>query len=208
MESEKVKKIKEGLECCTDPVYCDKKCPYSIYDRNLDCINKLTQDTLTLINELESENESLKTVFDIANERTYRKKFIEKWRKEYQKQLDKQGKGHIAGFPDFDLVYKLYFEQKDRLAELEDKIENGTLVTVPYSIGQDLYCVDNKSYKVEKVKVSLIVIRHDGGIDIRLNHYYKDGSYCGCFKYDSKYYKLFKTETEALKKIEELKRST
>lgn len=96
----------------------------------------------------------------------------------------------------------------DRLAELEDEIENGTLVTVPYSIGQDLYCVDNKSYKVEKVKVSLIVIRHDGGIDIRLNHYYKDGSYCGCFKYDSKYYKLFKTETEALKKIEELKRST
>lgn len=95
----------------------------------------------------------------------------------------------------------------NRLAELEDKIENGTLFTVPYSIGQELYCVYNKSYKVEKVKVSLITIRHDGGIDIRLNHYYKDGSYCGCFKYNSKYYELFKTETEALKKIEELKRS-
>ena len=27
--------------------------------------------------------------------------------------------GHIAGHPDFDLVYKLYFEQKDRIAELE-----------------------------------------------------------------------------------------
>lgn len=94
------------------------------------------------------------------------------------------------------------------LAELEDKIEDGTLVTVPYSIGQELYCVYNKSYKVEKVKVSLITIRHDGGIDIRLNHYYKDGSYCGCFKYDSKYYELFKTETEALKKFEELKRNT
>lgn len=95
----------------------------------------------------------------------------------------------------------------NRLAELEDKIENGTLVTVPYSIGQELYCVYNKSYKVEKVKVSLITIRHDGGIDIRLNHYYKDGSYCGCFKYDSKYYELFKTETEALKKLKELKRT-
>lgn len=96
---------------------------------------------------------------------------------------------------------------RNRLAELEDKIENGTLVTVPYAIGQELYCVYNKSYKVEKVKVSLITIRHDGGIDIRLNHYYKDGSYCGCFKYDSKYYELFKTETEALKKFEELKRT-
>lgn len=93
----------------------------------------------------------------------------------------------------------------DRLAELEDKIENGTLVSVPYSIGQELYCVYNKSYKVEKVKVSLITIRHDGSIDIRLNHYHKDGSYCGCFKYDSKYYKLFKTETEALKKLNEVK---
>lgn len=91
----------------------------------------------------------------------------------------------------------------NRLAELEDKIENGTLVSVPYSIGQELYCVYNKSYKVEKVKVSLITIRHDGSIDIRLNHYHKDGSYCGCFKYDSKYYELFKTETEALKKIKE-----
>lgn len=93
----------------------------------------------------------------------------------------------------------------NRLAELEDKIENGTLVTVPYSIGQELYGVYNKSYKVEKVKVSLITIRHDGSIDIRLNHYYKDGSYCGCFKYDSKYYKLFKTETEALEKLNEVK---
>ena len=96
-------------------------------------------------------------------------------------------------------------ELYDRLYELEDKIENGTLVTVPYSIGQELYCVYNKSYKIEKVKVSLITIRHDGSIDIRLNHYYKDGSYCGCFKYDSKYYKLFKTETEALEKLNEAK---
>ena len=78
--------------------------------------------------ELESENKELRVVVDIANERTYRKKFIEEWRKEYQKELDKQGKGYIAGFPDFDLVYKLYFEQKDRIAELEDKIENGTRI--------------------------------------------------------------------------------
>lgn len=95
----------------------------------------------------------------------------------------------------------------NRLAELEDKIENGTLVAVPYSIGQELYCVYNKSCKVEKVKVSLITIRHNSSIDIRLNHYHKDGSYCGCFKYDSKYYELFKTETEALKKLKEVEQT-
>ena len=93
--------------------------------------NKQLKDQIT---ELEDENERLKIVVDIANERTYRKKFIEEWRKEYQKELDKQGEGHIAGFPDFDLVYKLYFEQKDRLAELEDKIENGTLVEFPFCV--------------------------------------------------------------------------
>lgn len=98
-----------------------------------------------------------------------------------------------------------YEELLTRLAELEDKIEKGTLVSVPYSIGQELCCVYNKSYKVEKVKVSLITIRHDGSIDIRLNHYHKDGSYCGCFKYDSKYYELFKTESEALEKLNEVK---
>ena len=72
------------------------------------------------IAELEEEIERLETAVDIANERSYRKKFIEEWRKEYQKELDKEGKVHIAGFPDFDLVYKLYFEQKDRIAELEN----------------------------------------------------------------------------------------
>lgn len=103
--------------------------------------------------------------------------------------------------------YDRFLETYNRLAELEDKIENGTLVAVPYSIGQELYCVYNKSCKVEKVKVSLITIRHNSSIDIRLNHYHKDGSYCGCFKYDSKYYELFKTETEALKKLKEVEQT-
>ena len=93
--------------------------------------NQQLKDKVT---ELESENKELRVVVDIANERTYRKKFTDEWRKEYQKELDKQGEGHIAGFPDFDLVYKLYFEQKDRIAELEDKIENGTLVEFPFCV--------------------------------------------------------------------------
>ena len=63
--------------------------------------NQQLKDKVT---ELESENKELRVVVDIANERTYHKKFIEEWRKEYQKELDKQGEGHIAGFPDFDLV--------------------------------------------------------------------------------------------------------
>ena len=91
--------------------------------------NQQLKDKVT---ELESENKELRVVVDIANERSYCKKFIEEWRKEYQKELDKQGKGYIAGSPDFDLVYKLYFEQKDRIAELEEDKEKWQRKAVNY----------------------------------------------------------------------------
>ena len=109
---------------------------------------------------------------------------------------------------DIDLTQELgYSYIYKRLYELEDKIENGTLVTVPYAIGQELYCVDKKGYfDVDKVKVSLITIRQGGSVDIRLNHYYKDGSYRSCFKYDTKYYELFDTESEAEKRLEEIRK--
>lgn len=95
---------------------------------------------------------------------------------------------------------------KNRLAELEDKIDAGTLVTVPYAIGQEVYRVNKKGYfDVEKVKVSLITIKHDGSVDIRLNHYRADGGYSGCFKYDTKYSELFDNETEAKKRLGEIR---
>ena len=91
--------------------------------------NQQLKDKVT---ELESENKELRVVVDIANEREYRKKFTDEWRKEQQKELDKQGNGHIAGHPDFDLVYKLYFEQKDRIAELEEDKEKWQRKAVNY----------------------------------------------------------------------------
>ena len=129
MESEKVKEIKEKLQ---EEIFIAN----SFGNKLRKVPTKELENLLTLINELESENEMLLGVIDIDNEREYRKKFNDEWRKEYQKELDKQGNGHIAGYPDFDLVYKLYFEQKNRIAELEKKIENGTLVP-RYSILKD-----------------------------------------------------------------------
>lgn len=133
MNGEKVKEIKKGLECCSNTTLdCCNGCPYFI-EGKFNCFEtKLLKDVLTLINELESENKELRVVTDIANERTYRKKFTDEWRKEYQKELDKQGNGHIAGHPDFDLVYKLYFEQKDRIAELEKDKEKWQRKAVNY----------------------------------------------------------------------------
>lgn len=108
---------------------------------------------------------------------------------------------------DIDLTQELgYSYIYKRLYELENRIKAGTLVTVPYAIGQEVYWVDKKGYfDVEKVKVSLITIRHDGSVDIRLNHYNDDGSYRSCFKYDPKYYELFDNEVDAKKRLEEIR---
>ena len=108
---------------------------------------------------------------------------------------------------DIDLTQELgYSYIYKRLYDLEDEIEAGTLVTVPYAIGQEVYWVDKTGYfDVEKVKVSLIIIRHDGSVDIRLNHYNDDGSYRSCFKYDTKYYELFDNEEEAKQRLEEIR---
>ena len=108
---------------------------------------------------------------------------------------------------DIDLTQELgYSYIYKRLYELENRIKAGTLVAVPYAIGQEVYWVDKKGYfDVEKVKVSLITIRHDGSVDIRLNHYNDDGSYCSCFKYDPKYYELFDNEVDAKKRLEEIR---
>ena len=66
MESEKVKEIKKGLECCGMYKYDCEKCPYKSKGDDDDltvnngCGDLLLKDSLTLINELESENERLK----------------------------------------------------------------------------------------------------------------------------------------------------
>ena len=143
MESEKVKEIKNNIIICSNKIEC-KGCSLFPNMKSTNCRNKLLADALTLINELESENKELRVVTDIANERTYRKKFTDEWRKEYQKELDKQGNGHIAGHPDFDLVYKLYFEQKERIAELEEDKEKWQRKAVNYYQRA-------KSYGIERI---------------------------------------------------------
>ena len=132
------------------------------------------------------------------------KRLTEKTRDCFQYDL-KDFKHKIGEFDDYDAFFAYSMAVK-RLGELEEKIENGTLVAVPYAIGQEVYWVDKKGYfDVEKVKVSLITIRHDGSVDIRLNHYNDDGSYRSCFKYDTKYYELFDNEAEAEKRLEEIR---
>ena len=135
------------------------------------------------------------------------KRLTEKVKDCFQYDL-KDFKHKIGEFGDYDAFFAYSMAVK-RLGELEEKIENGTLVTVPYAIGQEVYWVDKKGYfDVEKVKVSLITIKHDGSVDIRLNHYRTGGNYSGCFKYDPKHDELFDNEAEAEKRLEEIRNET
>ena len=161
MNSEKVKEIKKALKCCSEGK-CEK-CLIGKKDIRK-CVDILLKDTLTLINELESENERLLDVIDIDNEREYRKKFNDEWRKEYQKELDKQGNGHIAGYPDFDLVYKLYFEQKDRIAELEKENETKTDTIANLLKNQEFYETEKLKQFAERLKKRTILY---SGINVK-----------------------------------------
>ena len=100
MNSEKVKEIKKALQ---DHSIEKLKYQDGIKIKELDFI-----DILTLINELESENEWLRLERDVL----IGKKIVEK---------QKHDKAIIMKI---DIQKQL----KNRLAELEDKIENGTLV--------------------------------------------------------------------------------
>ena len=81
----------------------------------------------------------------------------------------------------------------DRLAELEDKIENGTLVELPCKVGDnavaiiDTLCYPNAIYNVKLKDLAYIVEDENG--DVTFQHITR----------------IFGTEAEAEKKLEELK---
>ena len=83
----------------------------------LDLIHRLQADKA----ELKEDVEHWEAIYKISEERKYRKMFNEEWKKEYQKELDKQGEGLIAGSPDFDYVYELYFKQKTEIERLTEE---------------------------------------------------------------------------------------
>lgn len=97
-----------------------------------------------------------------------------------------------------------YDDLLNRLAELEDKIENGTLVELPCKVGDTIYEVfkNHKPPFIQQTKVEKIIITEKGlKLKLARNSLYET-SIASLGK------TLFLTETEALKKFEELKRNT
>lgn len=84
----------------------------------------------------------------------------------------------------------------DRLYELEDKIENGTLIEIPCKVGDnavaiiDTFCYPNAIYNVKLKDLAYIVEDENG--DVTFQHITR----------------IFGTEAEAEKRLEEIRNET
>lgn len=144
-----------------DEVVIDALKALAVNHSNDSYLYKVFVNAIRLINRLQAENKEWETLFDISNKRNYRKKFNEEWKKEYQKELDKQGEGVIAGFPDFDLVYKLYFEQKAEIERLNIAVEGLTAENkVVHKENDEL---------IKKVEGQRKIIEYQDGLEERLS---------------------------------------
>lgn len=90
----------------------------------------------------------------------------------------------------------------ERLAELEDKIEDGTLVELPCTVGDTIYEVfkNHKPPFIQQTKVEKIIITEKGlKLKLARNSFYET-SIASLGKI------IFFTEDEARKKLEELEK--
>lgn len=95
--------------------------------------------------------------------------------------------------------YERFMETYNRLAELEDKIEQGTLIELPCKVGDTVYVV--YATEVEPWEVTSIVI-YDNDILLRLGHKETDDYNAVWLK--EKGERLFFNPEEAEKKLKEL----
>ena len=113
MESEKVKEIKECLKNCINDCGATS-CPYDKYEKGLKCIEDLQKDCLTLINELESENDTLHT-----NLCEYRKE--NQQLKDRIAELEKENATKTDTIT--DLLKKQEFYEKEKLTKFAERLK-------------------------------------------------------------------------------------
>ena len=119
------------------------------------------------------------------------KRLTEKTRDCFQYDL-KDFKHKIGEFGDYDAFFAYSMAVK-RLGELEEKIENGTLIEIPYKVGDnavaiiDTLCYPNAIYNVKLKDLAYIVEDENG--DVTFQHITR----------------IFGTEAEAEKRLEEIR---
>ena len=159
MESEKVKEIKKGLECCSflmdnnapseERDNSCNECPYRLNDR---CSWNLDKDALTLINELESENERLLE---------QRNKTYNIWVKDTEKLKDRIAllekdnellRNAKVVYETVDYCYKDLKKAEKRIAELEKENEVKTDTIIDLLKKQEFYEKEKLKQFAERLK--------------------------------------------------------
>ena len=122
------------------------------------------------------------------------KRLTEKTKDCFQYDL-KDFKHKIGEFGDYDAFFAYSMAVK-RLGELEDKIENGTLIEIPCKVGDnavaiiDTFCYPNAIYNVKLKDLAYIVEDENG--DVTFQHITR----------------IFGTKAEAEKRLEEIRNET
>lgn len=127
------------------------------------------------------------------------KRLTEKTRDCFQYDL-KDFKHKIGEFGDYDAFFAYSMAVK-RLGELEEKIENGTLVELPCKVGDVMYEVfkNHKPPCIQQTKVEKVIVTNKGvRLKLERNSVYETSV-------SSLGKTLFNNEEEAKRKLEELK---
>ena len=109
------KEIIKALECCSGGDINKSQweicspCPY-FDDGN--CTDLLKENTLNLIKRQQEYIEEIEAIVGLQRKRKYYNRFVkEVWQKEHSK----------LSYPDFDEIYKRYFDQQAEIEKLKNK---------------------------------------------------------------------------------------
>jgi len=85
---------------------------------------ELLKELIGDYDRLTEENKDLRNILGIVFHRKYASRFLLEWRREEQIRLEEAGNYSIAGYPDGDYIYKRYYELKDEIEVLEEKLKS------------------------------------------------------------------------------------
>ena len=218
MESEKVKEIKKIATSCVEKnkPHCEY-CPKGDESDVVLTCRSLLKELLTLINELEECCQKWQKLCadEVALNKALRDKNKEletlcnKTYEDLTKEIDRlESELEKAQINNINCDTELQYKEK-RIAELEDKIENGTIIELPCKVGEKVYMPwqydgisDVATLTVKRLFVDDKCITTDL-INDNSDFYKKYGF--GVFMFDEIGAKVFLTKAEAEKKLEELK---
>lgn len=136
--------IIKALEVCGNDLKGCHECPKK-FD-GVSCMEELQDEAVELIKRQRERIEDLEVLVGMQRKRKYYNRFVkEVWQKEHGK----------LSYPDFDEIYKRYFDQQERLDKLPERIHK-------YFVKQ----AQKRANGMEEVPMGLVadILEHNKGV--------------------------------------------